>query len=163
MALGFRAKCGLTSCVEVKPEQDKALLESLLDIMAENQADFTLTFYYLSQLTAEPSDKDVNVRDLFINREAMDAWLLRWRQRLSHEQMNDEDRQASMRLVNPVYIPRNHQIEAVIRAAEDHNDFAPFHALHEVLQNPFQYQAGKDSYMLPPEPDEVVEQTFCGT
>jgi uncharacterized protein YdiU (UPF0061 family) len=53
--------------------------------------------------------------------------------------------------------------EAVIRAAENHNDFAPFHALHDVLQNPFQRQEGKDHYMMPPAPHEVVLQTFCGT
>ena len=160
---GFRAKCGLTAVADVKPEEDKALVESLLDTLAENQADFTLTFYYLSQMSRDADEKDTSVRDLFINREAMDEWLMRWRQRLAFETVNDTERQAGMQSVNPVYIPRNHQIEAVIRAAEDHNDFAPFHALHEVLQNPFQYQQGKDSYMLPPEPDEVVQQTFCGT
>ncbi len=160
---GMRSKCGLTAAAGVSADDDKTLLGSLLDTMAENQADFTLTFYYLSQLNAEADEKDNAVRDLFIDREAMDAWLARWRQRLTLESMNNSERQASMQSVNPVYIPRNHQIEAVIRAAEDHNDFAPFHALHDVLQNPFQYQQGKDSYMLPPTPDEVVEKTFCGT
>ncbi|MCW9015018.1 MAG: YdiU family protein [Gammaproteobacteria bacterium] len=160
---GFRAKCGLTAAAGVKPEDDKALFESLLDTMAENQADFTLTFYYLSQLNSQADEKDTKLRDLFVNREAMDAWLVRWRQRLAFESMTDAERQASMQSVNPVYIPRNHQIEAVIRAAEDDNDFAPFHALHDVLQNPFQRQQGKDSYLLPPAPDEVVQQTFCGT
>jgi uncharacterized protein YdiU (UPF0061 family) len=160
---GFRAKCGLTAANDVSPEDDKALLESLLEIMAENQADFTLTFYTLSQLTVKADDQDAAMRDLFARPEAIDDWLVRWRQRLSFETMADSERQASMQSINPVYIPRNHQIEAVIRAAEDHNDFAPFHALHEVLQNPFQRQQGKDHYMLPPAPDEVVHQTFCGT
>jgi len=172
----MRAKCGLTACADidadnkadVKVDNDKALIESLLDIMAENQADFTLTFYHLSQLNAEPvneehSDKDAGMRNLFNKPDAIDAWLARWRQRLSIEAMNDSERQLSMQSVNPVYIPRNHQIEAVIRAAEDHNDFAPFYAFHEVLQNPFQYQPGKESYMLPPEPEQVVHKTFCGT
>ena len=68
-----------------------------------------------------------------------------------------------MQSVNPVYIPRNHQVEAAIRAAEDHNDFSVFEELHAVLQNPFELQQGKDSYMLPPKPEEVVHQTFCGT
>lgn len=160
---GFRAKCGLTAITGVSPEDDKALLEALLDIMADNQADFTLTFYRLSQLTAEASDKDAAMRELFTRPEVMDAWLVRWRQRLSLETMNDGERQAGMQSVNPVYIPRNHLIEAVIRAAEDHNDFAPFHALHDVLQYPFERQPGKDHYMLPPAPHEVVLQTFCGT
>jgi uncharacterized protein YdiU (UPF0061 family) len=68
-----------------------------------------------------------------------------------------------MQAVNPVYIPRNHRIEAAIRAAEDHDDFSAFHALHAVLQNPYRLQPGKDAYLLPPQPDEVVQQTFCGT
>ena len=38
-----------------------------------------------------------------------------------------------------------------------------FHELHSVLQSPFTLQAGMDKYMLPPEPEEVVEHTFCGT
>jgi len=160
---GFRAKCGLTAVADVSTADDKALLESLLDIMADNQADFTLTFYKLSQLSAEPDDRDAALRELFTKPEALDAWLVRWRRRLVFETMHDPERQASMQSINPVYIPRNHQIEAVIRAAEDHNDFAPFHALHEVLQNPFQYQQGKDHYMMPPAPHEVVLQTFCGT
>jgi len=68
-----------------------------------------------------------------------------------------------MRAVNPVYIPRNHQIEAAIRAAEDEGDFSVFHELHEVLQQPFTEQPGKARYQLPPEPEEEVKQTFCGT
>ena len=62
-----------------------------------------------------------------------------------------------------MYIPRNHRIEAAIRAAEDQGEFSVFHELHAVLQNPWQLQEGKDAYMLPPEPHEVVQQTFCGT
>ncbi len=68
-----------------------------------------------------------------------------------------------MQAVNPVYIPRNHQVEAAIRAAEDHDDFSVFTELHAVLQDPFVPQQGKDRYMQPPLPDEEVKQTFCGT
>ena len=169
----MRAKCGLTASADINADDDKALIESLLAIMAENQADFTLTFYHLSQLNAEPinaepisgepGDKDACMRNLFDKPEAINAWLAQWRQRLSFEAMNDSERQLNMQSVNPVYIPRNHQIEAVIRAAEDHDDFAPFYALHELLKNPFQTQPGRESYMLPPEPEQVVHKTFCGT
>ncbi|GJM04512.1 MAG: UPF0061 protein [marine bacterium B5-7] len=165
---GFRTKCGLTLIADVKPEDDQSLIESLLDTMAVNQADFTLTFYHLSQCDSEPNKKDAALRELFTKPEAIDEWLLRWRQRLSlepcnHESGNDNKRQAGMQSINPVYIPRNHQVEAAIRAAEDHNDFSVFHALYDVLQKPFERQQGKDDYMLPPKPEEVVEQTFCGT
>ena len=68
-----------------------------------------------------------------------------------------------MQVVNPVYIPRNHRIEAAIRAAEDEGDFYVFHELHAVLQQPYVRQDGKDRYLQAPEPGEVVEHTFCGT
>lgn len=65
--------------------------------------------------------------------------------------------------VNPRFIPRNHQIEAVIRAAVDDGDYAPFHALVRVLAMPFSDEAGDAAYEAPPRPDEEVLQTFCGT
>ena len=100
---------------------------------------------------------------MFAETDRFKPWMLKWRQRLATESVSDEKRQNMMQAVNPVYIPRNHQIEAAIRAAEDDADFTVFHDLHQVLQKPYQRQPGKDVYMLPPEPDEVVEQTFCGT
>jgi len=159
----FRGKCGLSAVNEVKAEDDKKLIESLLDIMDMNRADFTLTFYYLSHCDSESGSKDNKLRELFSNQEAIDAWLLSWRKRLASESNNDQERKRDMLQINPVYIPRNHQIESVIRAAEDSNDFAPFYALHALLQNPFQYQQANDDYMQPPEPEEIVQQTFCGT
>lgn len=160
---GFRAKCGLTKQADIEPQQDKALVESLLNTMEANQADFTLTFYYLSQLNLEADEQDAVLLNLFASQEAIAQWLTQWRKRLCVESTAVHERQLAMRTVNPVYIPRNHQLEAVIRAAEDRNDFALFHQLHNVLQKPFQYQQGQDHYLLPPAPDEVVEHTFCGT
>ncbi len=131
--------------------------------MAANKADFTLTFHYLSQCCVESSACDKELRTLFDDPEQFDHWAQKWRARLRQEVSDDATRQAKMQTLNPVLIPRNHQIEAAIRAAEDCNDFSLFHALHGVLQNPYQQQPGKDVYMLPPEPDQVVHQTFCGT
>ena len=170
--LGMRAKCGLlTTSDTTKQDADKTLIEELFNTMAANNADFTLTFFYLSrlpakaatQVAAQPSEQDKLIRSLFDNPAQFDHWAIKWRQRLTDDSQEDADRYAKMQAINPVYIPRNHQIEAAIRAAEDHGDFSAFNDLHEVLQNPYQQQEGKDSYMLPPEPDEVVRQTFCGT
>lgn len=174
--VGMRAKCGLTENInKALQDDDKALIEELFNTMAENNADFTQTFFFLSRLpaqapaqvseqTAEPTLKEnSDIRRLFDNPTHFDDWAIKWRKRLGAETRNDKERQTKMQAVNPVYIPRNHQIEAAIRAAEDHDDFSVFHDLHEVLQNPFVLQEGKDIYQLPPEPDEEVKQTFCGT
>jgi uncharacterized protein YdiU (UPF0061 family) len=160
---GMRTKCGLSEISAMTEQDDKTLIEELFDIMAVNNADFTLTFFYLSRLSGQSSQQDNDIRNLFDEPAKFDDWVLGWRQRLGAETQSEEQRQAKMQAVNPVYIPRNHQIEAAIRAAEDHNDFSVFHDLHEVLQNPYQQQQGKDRYSLPPEPGEIVRQTFCGT
>jgi len=156
---GMRAKIGL----QARREADRALINELFELMAANRADFTLTFYYLSTLATDSPDQDGNVRTLFDAPAQFDQWARQWRARLRQEDSVDAQRQARMQAVNPVYIPRNHRIEAAIRAAEDHGDFSVFHELHAVLQNPWQRQPGKDACLLPPEPDEVVRQTFCGT
>ncbi|MDH3527508.1 MAG: YdiU family protein [Gammaproteobacteria bacterium] len=156
---GMRAKTGL----DIRLDEDKALINDLFDVMAENQADFTLTFYYLSRLAIDSTDQDESLRALFNDLGQIDHWLDQWRSRLKKENSDAEGRQARMQATNPVYIPRNHQIEAAIRAAEDQDDFTVFHDLHAVLQTPYERQPNKDVYMWPPEPDEVVQQTFCGT
>jgi len=160
---GMRAKCGLTACSDAESDDDKTLIEELLAVMADNRADFTLTFYHLSRLADQPSEPDNDLRALFDNPAQIDAWLERWRQRLTLEAQSNEARQESMQAINPVYIPRNHQIEAAIRAAEDQGDFSVFQELHAVLQKPYVQQDGKQRYMQAPEPEEVVEYTFCGT
>jgi uncharacterized protein YdiU (UPF0061 family) len=160
---GMRAKCGLTAGSGAESNADKALIEDLLAVMADNRADFTLMFYHLSRTADQPSEQDNDLRALFDNPAQIDAWLENWRRRLSLEARSDGERRESMQAVNPVYIPRNHQIEAAIRAAEDHGDFSVFHALHAVLQNPYVQQDGRETYMQAPEPEEVVEYTFCGT
>ena len=156
---GMRDKTGLSSALD----GDRELIEALFDMMASNNADFTLTFYYLSQLSVDSTAQDGQIKALFTEPEQFDVWVVKWRERLREEGSADEIRQAKMQAVNPVYIPRNHQVEAAIRSAEDHGNFSVFHDLHEVLQHPYVLQEGKSDYMLPPEPDEVVKQTFCGT
>ena len=156
---GMRGKTGL----QKQQDDDKALIDALFDVMAAGKADFTLTFYYLSRLDIEPTEQDRDLHALFDDPEQIDQWVRQWRARLHDEGSVDTTRQARMQAVNPVYIPRNHLVEAAIRSAEDNNDFSVFLDLHAVLQRPFERQPEMDAYMLPPEPHEVVEQTFCGT
>ncbi len=160
---GMRAKCGIFEAGDEQAGEDKQLLDEWLNIMDESQADFSLSFFYLSLLHLQADEQDNALIDLYENKTAIQQWLAKWRKRIAMQKLDDGQRQKQMQAVNPVYIPRNHQIEAVIRAAEDHGDFTPFYQLYEVLQKPFELQAGKAQYMQPPKPEEVVRQTFCGT
>jgi uncharacterized protein YdiU (UPF0061 family) len=68
-----------------------------------------------------------------------------------------------MRSVNPAFIPRNHRVEAIIEAAVNRDDYAPFEELLAVLAKPYQDQPALAAYADPPEPHQRVLQTFCGT
>ena len=155
---GLREKLGLFTA----HDGDSALAQDLLDGMAKNHADFTLTFRRLSDAALDPA-ADRDVRQLFADPAAYDDWALRWRQRISDEPQDPAARPTAMRGLNPAFIPRNHRVEAVIEAAVNRDDFAPFEELLTVLSKPFEDQPALAGYAEAPEPQQRVLQTFCGT
>jgi uncharacterized protein YdiU (UPF0061 family) len=154
---GLRGKLGLFS----ERDGDQVLAQDLLDAMAKNQADFTLTFRRLGDAAGDADDD--NVRAEFTDPAVFDEWAVRWRQRLSEEPQSAAERHAAMRAINPAFIPRNHRVEAVIQAAMNNDDYAPFEELLAVLSKPFEDQPGFAAYADPPLPDQRVLRTFCGT
>jgi uncharacterized protein YdiU (UPF0061 family) len=155
---GLRSKLGLFTA----RDGDDALAQDLLEAMAKNHADFTLTFRRLGDAALD-SANDAGVRQLFTETSAYDEWAVRWRQRLGEEPQDAAARRTAMRSVNPAFIPRNHRVEAVIDAAVNRDDFAPFEELLTVLSKPYEDQPAFAGYADPPEPEQRVLQTFCGT
>ncbi|YCM43956.1 YdiU family protein [Verrucomicrobiaceae bacterium 227] len=138
----FSAKLGLpTTC-------DPALIQSLLDLMAEQEADFTLVFRHLSG-----HEEDLLAQ--FKDPAPVKTWLNHWHSAGIIDL-------ALMKRTNPIFIPRNHRVEEVIEAGKQ-GDFAPFHKLHAILQKPFTEQPGSTEFENTPEPKEIVCATFCGT
>jgi len=154
---GLRQKLGLS----LEMDGDLELGTDLLALMAESQADFTLTFRALSDAAAH-SRPDTDVHALFAHPAKFDEWAVRWRERLSREEQSAEARSAGMRAVNPMFIPRNHRIEEAIDDVEA-GRFDKFHKLVDVLAHPYDDQLEFAEYAKPPTPDEEVQQTFCGT
>ena len=144
----FRAKIGLTT----QEPGDRALIQGLLARMAGCRADFTATFRALAGGDAAEHVTDPG---------AWDSWAPEWRARLAREP-DPDGAPALMRAANPAFIPRNHQVEAMIQAALT-GDFAPFHRLLAVLSRPFDDQPDAADLARPPAPGEEVRQTFCGT
>ena len=138
----FSKKIGLPK------NNDPELIQALLDLMASQKTDFTLTFRSLS-----------NSSDSFLlnfeDKEPAQDWLARW----NAAGLPDT---SLMKVMTPAYIPRNHRIEEVIEAAQQDN-FSPFHELHKALQNPYNEQEGFGKLQQPPTPEEIVCNTFCGT
>lgn len=157
---GLRRKLGLA----MEREGDAALAHDLLELMAANGADFTLTFRRLCDAAAEAEGREGDAaRALFTDVSAYDAWVARWRRRLAEEPREPAARRAAMQAANPVYIPRNHLVEAALKAAVGRSDFGPFQELLDVVTRPYEARPGLERYAAPPEPEERVHQTFCGT
>lgn len=154
----MRRKLGL---FEARPG-DIDLARDLLAAMAKGSADFTLTFRAMSAIAGDVPNDDGSVRALFADPGLFDAWAGRWRARLAEEHRPTEEVRGRMRSANPAYIPRNHRVEEAIAAAYT-GDFEPFEMLVKVLEDPFREKPEFARYALPPRPDEVVTQTFCGT
>ena len=139
----FARKLGITNATPA----DDALIQKWLDLMQNHQMDFTNSFRALI---------DGGVATRLPNTAEFSEWHKTWVER------RDEDYVAIMERSNPVIIPRNHQIEQVIQAAVAGN-LSPFNALQSALLTPFEMTDDKRAYMAPPEPEQVVAATFCGT
>ena len=148
---GFARKLGLAPT-----DAAHALGQDLLACMARNEADFTLTFRKVCAAAEGESD----ARALFKTPEDFDAWEQDWRKALAAEPM--PERRKAMEAVNPAFIPRNHRVEQAIQAAMT-GDFKPFETLVTVLAKPYADQPDYAAYMAPPQPEEIVRETFCGT
>ena len=153
---GMRAKLGLAR----EEESDRALIAALLRTMAQNGADFTLTFRRLADLA---DGSGVGPRTLFADPAAFDDWAEAWRARAAREDGDNAARAGAMRRVNPAFIARNHRVEAALAAAIEREDFAPFETLLAVLARPFEDQPGFEAYGEPAAEAERVLRTFCGT
>jgi uncharacterized protein YdiU (UPF0061 family) len=95
--------------------------------------DFTIFWRRLSHWAKRFDSNDATVRDLFINRDAINAWLAAF-----HAQTVGEDagHDAGLMLqTNPKFVLRNHLGELAIRAAT-RKDFSKVAELLKVLEHP---------------------------
>ncbi len=155
---GLRRKLGLLT----ELPDDDALVRDWLDLLQAQRADFTLAHRRLVDV-ARAGDATA-LRDLFTDPAAPDAWLARWQARAASDAAAREVRAEQMRLANPLYIPRNHQVEAALAAAVEQGDQGPFERLLAVLQQPFDARPGLGAYEQPAPADAMAGyRTFCGT
>ena len=151
----MRAKLGLG-----KPHKDdEKLIDSLFGELEQHSVDFTSFFRALAQLLRGDGDM---LQSLLPDAEAMAPWIADWWAQLEREAIAPLERADAMDAVNPLYIPRNHHVEAALIAAED-GDMAPWQTLLEVVQNPYVHRPEWDVYAHPAPEDSAPHVTFCGT
>jgi uncharacterized protein YdiU (UPF0061 family) len=130
---------------------DEAFINELFSLLQSQRPDYTLFFRALSGLDGIAGPADATLGDLFVDRAACDAWLVRWRDRLLEEDSSDEPRQQRMLRVNPRYVLRNYLAEQAIEAARSGN-YEEIASLLKCLTRPYDEQPEFSRYAcLPPD------------
>jgi uncharacterized protein YdiU (UPF0061 family) len=142
-------KLGLAS---VTSDEDKQLVDDLFTLLESAETDYTIFFRHLSDWPVL-ADHAAN-RDTFLDHvapafysddmspdllEKWDDWSNRYTQRVLADPTPDADRSATMKRVNPRYVPRNYLAQLAIDAATQ-GDLAPLHRLMKVLEHPYDDQ-----------------------
>lgn len=147
---------------------DEVLIDDLWSVMQASHADFSMTFRQLAfapgltqatpgqlafDLGGTVGDGSGSLKpfiDLFVDREAAGAWLMRYRDRVALESSPWQQRVSDMIAVNPLYVLRNYLAQQVIEATQ-RGDFSELENMMDLLADPFSARAGMERYAaLPP-------------
>ena len=145
----MRAKLGLSG----RQAADRELVESALQLLAQERVDYTIFWRRLSHFAAD--GQVAPVRDMFLDHTAFDAWLSVYAQRLALE--DPAQASALMLRTNPKFVLRNHLGEQAIRAARQ-KDFSAVTQLLTLLENPFDEHPAFESHAgFPPDWASSIE------
>ena len=150
----LRAKLGLGT----EQADDLALVQDLFTALEGQQADFTMLFRALSDSLSHGYDAVGALLDPAV----FAPWYARWQARLALEPADPQVRATAMEAVNPLYIARNHRLDAALAAAEA-GDLAPFTALLAVVRQPYAAQQGWEQFSAVAPAGTPHHVTFCGT
>lgn len=139
----FAAKLALPDDAETL-----ALIRDILQRMQDYGLDFTTTFRRIADGAPQPEQ----------------LWdpLERHEKRLRDLGIAPDAARRTMQSVTPAIIPRNHQVQRALDHAET-GDLAPAERLIRALAHPFALKDTDQDLARPPNEDERVTATFCGT
>ena len=140
-------------------KNNQEILRNLLKLMMDNESDFTITFRSLSDILLNNSD---NFLAQFHQKNEVAGWINNWKSALNLENKNVGEIISNLNNTNPMYIPRNHQVQKAIEESYLGN-LKVLEEMLEVLKNPFQENVSLSHYSEAPSEQQRVTQTFCGT
>lgn len=150
-----RAKLGLVEA----SDRDAELIDALFAALEQHRVDFTSFFRALAGLLRGDGTM---LEKLLPEPDAMAPWIAGWWAQFDREDIHPRERADAMDAVNPLYIPRNHHVEAALEAAEQ-GDMEPWSKLLEVVRRPYEVNPAWDAYAGPAPDDFGPYTTFCGT
>jgi len=137
-------------------EEDKKLVNFVLKQLEVKRLDYTVTFDLLTRSLLSKTGTSQT-------REKLGECFDLWQKRLNEQHAGSQEVQAFMRQHNPVVIPRNHHVEAVIQDCEQTGKGTSAEKFLEVLRSPYEELAETSAYQDPPKDVDKDYKTFCGT
>ena len=153
---GFAEKLGIDS----NKSEMESFVRKTFTALTEGGVDFTQFFTALTRHAEGESVK--SIRDLFLDKDNANNWYTDWQSMSGGPEALSSDQKLLMRKLNPVRIPRNHQVDRAIRLSEA-GDRSAFDSLLSSLESPYDEDSRFIEYETPPTPEEEIRQTFCGT
>lgn len=155
---GLAAKLGYGSITNT----NQAIIEQFLDLMQTFKADHTQSFRLLGDSLLSETAK-LSLFKLFNNSAEIKDWYKRWQQDLTTDKNNLASTSTKMNAINPLYIPRNHIVEKVIANTIASQEPSEINNFLKALTSPFTENNKLQYYATPPNENEIVKATFCGT
>ncbi|MDA7705201.1 YdiU family protein [Rickettsiales bacterium] len=137
-------------------DDDINLIGQFLDILEENNLDFTNSFRILSKILIKEEEFQVQ-NTQYRN------WQVKWFKRLKEQGGDNNEIAQKMDQINPILIPRNHIMQKIIKDAAINDDYTEFNKFLIAIKNPFIKQHSYNEYYQLPNDNERVKNTFCGT
>ncbi|NRB39171.1 MAG: YdiU family protein [Pseudomonadales bacterium] len=135
---------------------DDEFISALLKQLTKQKMDYTISFDLLTRslsCDAAAATLAKQLGELFTQ----------WQKRVKQQDVSLGQIQSLMRLSNPVVIPRNHHIEAVLKACEESGQPTAALAILDVLRQPYVETEKTAFYQTVAVDGDENYQTFCGT
>ncbi|MDX8388511.1 MAG: YdiU family protein [Ghiorsea sp.] len=135
-------------------QNDKDFIQNFMAFMQEQRLDYTRTFDALTKAVLGGEDMSFkgSLGDMYGE----------WELKISQQNVSLSEVEEVMRAHNPVVIPRNHHVEAVLEACEA-GDFSVVEPFLSVLRSPYKVLPNTSVYQDAARDDDAYYQTFCGT
>ncbi|PKI12881.1 protein adenylyltransferase SelO [Colwellia sp. 12G3] len=145
-----------------EPEEgDGKLISELIAIMQKNSLDYTQTFTALTASLVDSLNDDSIEESSFT---VLSEWLPDWQKRIAGFKTAAHKLMLSN---NPVVIPRNHDVEAILATSQasyqEKGDLTALHEFLAVLRQPYTTVENTKNYQNSPADGDENYHTFCGT
>ncbi|KGJ95482.1 protein adenylyltransferase SelO [Colwellia psychrerythraea] len=147
--------------IDEPAEGDGKLINDLITLMKDHKLDYTQTFVFLTASLTYSSTEQDNVSGIeVLIVEALKNWLPQWNNRIGSFK---KAAHTVMMKSNPVVIPRNHHVEALLESCQETGELTALNKFLAVLRQPYTETPDTKNYQDAPVDGDKDYHTYCGT